>query len=142
MTIDQFIQLLGVALWPFVVLVALFVVKPILADLLSGTKVKLSISGQVIETTLPELRRVFEELASEPLTEKHINYLKGLRSSGTKEYPEGVQERDEREFLRPLRNAGLIQTSPRGIRLKRATGIDLSALGRLFLQAKGMTGGD
>src|SRR5436309_1645590 len=136
MPFDQFIRFLEVVLWPTVVLVAIFAVRPTFAELLSGAKVKLSISGQTIETTLPELKRIFEELSSEPLTDRHISYLNALRASGTREYPEGVQDSEQRELLRPLRNAGLIQTYPRGARLKRATGIDLSALGRLFLQTR------
>ena len=84
MTINELIQLASTLAWPLVALVAIFTLRPVLTELLGGAKIKLSIFGQAIETNLPELKRIFEELATEPLTEKHINYLKALGAQGTK----------------------------------------------------------
>lgn len=137
MTIVNVLKLLEIIVWPLVTLLALMLVRPSLTALLSGAKVRLSIAGQVIETTLPELQRIFEEQASEPLTSQHVLYLRALRTDGGKGYPDGVQDSDEREFLRVLRNTGLIQLHPRGSRLRKATTIELSGLGRLYLQATG-----
>jgi hypothetical protein len=136
MTSDEISRLLAVVVWPVAALVAFFILRRTIATMLSGAKVKLSIAGQSIETTLPEINRVIEELTSEPLGERHVAYLRQLQASGIKKYPDGVSDDDERDFLRTMRNAGLIQTIPRAARLKRATGIDISALGRLFLKSR------
>jgi hypothetical protein len=135
MSIGEFLHLLEIVLWPAVALVAILVVRPYITGLLSGAKVKLSIGGQSIETTLPELRQVFEEQASEPLSGEHVAYLNSLEHGGAKPYPSGV-ESEERKFLRPLRNSGLILTSPRNSFLQNAKAIELSALGRLYLRAR------
>jgi hypothetical protein len=136
MTVAEFLELLKIVVWPVVSMVALLAVRPSLAALLSGSRVKLTIAGQSIETTLPELKAMFEEQTTEPLTASHDEYLRELRSLGAKPYPKGVDDTKTRDFLRPLRNAGLIHTHPRGVRLKNANSISLSGLGRLYLGAK------
>lgn len=132
----EFLKLLEILAWPVVAVFAIIVVRPQIARLLSGAKVKLSIAGQAIETTLPELKEVLEEQAGEPLSAKHVAYLLELQREGTKYYSNGVKNSDERKFLRPLRNNGLVLTVPRNAFLADANGIELSALGRLYLRAK------
>ena len=138
MTNAELLKLLEIVVWPTVVLVAVLVVRPHLSTLLSGAKVKLSIAGQAIETTLPQLKQIVEEQTSEALSAEHVKYLSDLYRAGPKAYPEGVDNKDERKFLRPMRNAGLIMTEPRNVYLNEANAIELSALGRLFLKAKGI----
>jgi hypothetical protein len=144
MTIDEFFRLLEIVLWPALAFVAIFVVRPHLATLLSGAKVKLSIAGQSIETTLPELKQILEEQAGESLSAEHVAYLTSLQRDGAKRYPSGIEQSDERKFLRPLRNSGLILTVPRNAFLREAEAIEPSALGRLYLRAKaaGAKGGE
>ena len=136
MTIPDYLKLLEILIWPVVALVALLVVRPHISHLLSGAKVKFSVAGQGIETTLPEIKKIFEEQSGDPLTSEQFNYLAALQKSGAKSYPNGVKDSNEREFLRPLRNIGLILAIPRDEFLQDATGVELSALGRLYLQAK------
>jgi hypothetical protein len=136
MAFDDLIRILEIVVWPVAALVAFFILRRTIARMLGGAKVKLSIAGQSIETTLPEINRVIEELMSEPLSERHISYLRQLHASGIKQYHDGINDDGERDFLRTMRNAGLIQTIPRAARLKRATGIDISALGKLFLKSR------
>ena len=136
MTIDELLRLVEILAWPAVAVLALLVVRPHLSALLSGTKITISIAGQTIETTLPELKQVFEEQAGAALSAKHVNYLTSLQREGPKQYPSGIEKSEEREFLRPLRNAGLILSIPRNEFLQKATGIEISALGRLYLRAK------
>jgi len=102
---------------------------------MSGAKVKLSIAGQSIETTLPELKEILEAQAGERLTEENKRYLRQLLQQGLKDYPRGVATEEERQSLRLLRNNGLIQTVPRNAFLNDAKAIELSALGRLYLRA-------
>jgi hypothetical protein len=129
------IQLVGILAWPAVAVVALLVIRPHLHQLLSGAKVKFSVAGQSIETTLPEVKAILEEQAGEPLSPEQVKYLNALYREGAKQYPEGVDAHEDREFLRPLRNAGLVLTIPRNAFLRDAKAIELSALGRLFLRA-------
>ncbi|MFZ3018457.1 MAG: hypothetical protein WA056_08390 [Gallionella sp.] len=133
---SEFIHFLEIVRWPAVALVAIFVARPYLTKLLSGAKVKLSIAGQTIETTLPELEDVLEEQAGESLLAEHITYLTSLQRDGAEQYPSGIENREKRKFLRPLRNAGLVLTVPRNSFLDEAKAIELSALGRLYLRAK------
>ena len=139
MSIAEDLRLLEILAWPVVAVFAIIVIRPQIAKLLSGAKVKLSIAGQAIETTLPELKQVLEEQAGEPLSTQHVAYLIELRRDGTKHYSDGVKSSEERKFLRPLRNNGLVLTLPRNAFLAEANGVELSALGRLYLRAK--TGG-
>jgi hypothetical protein len=136
LTVDDLLRLLEIVLWPVLALVAIFVVRPHLSTLLSGAKVKLSIAGQSIETTLPELKQILEEQAGESLSADHVAYLTSLQRDGAKQYPSGIKQSDERKFLRPLRNSGLVLTVPRNAFLQDAQAMELSALGRLYLRAK------
>jgi len=134
-TFSEFSSVLQIVIWPVVALIAIAVVRPYLAALLAGAKVKLSMGGQSIETTLPELREVIEEQAGGILTPEHIAYLEALFAHGVKSYPKGI-EGEEQKLLRPVRNSGLIMTIPKDASLGSAHSIQLSALGRLYLRAR------
>ena len=135
MSIEEFTSLLRVVAWPLVALVAILAVRPHLSALMSKSKLKLSMFGQSIETTLPELQEVIQEQAEGALTAEHLVYLESLHSSGARSYPTGV-ESAERKFLRPLRNSGLVVAIPKDAFLAEAKAVQLSALGRLYLRAR------
>jgi hypothetical protein len=135
MTLNEVTHILEILVWPAAAIVALFIVRPHLSALMSKSKVKLAMFGQSIETTLPELEHVIEEQADGQLTEQHIKFLESLSEVGVKDYPNGIQS-DERKFLRPMRNSGLILAIPRNAFLSEARGLRLSALGRLYLRAR------
>ena len=135
MQISDFLHILEILAWPVVAIAAILVVRPHLSNIFSGTKIKLTIAGVSIETTLPELKKILEEQYAEVLSPEHIARLSELRKRPQK-YPGGIGQSDERKFLRPLRNAGLILTSPRSTFLTDATGIEISGLGRLYLRAR------
>jgi hypothetical protein len=139
-SVSEFLRLLEVTLWPAVAIAAILVIRPHLSALLSGTKIKFSAAGLTIEATLPELKQVLEEQAGEGLSVEHVRYLTSLQHIGTKLYPSGVERSEERDFLRPLRNAGLVLTVPRNAFLQEASRIELSALGRMYLRAAVGTG--
>lgn len=136
MSTNELLHLLEIVIWPVVALAAIFTVRPHLSGFLSGAKVKLSIAGQTIETTLPELRQILEEQSVEALSADHIAFLRRLQKDGRKEYESGIQSSDERKFLRPMRNSGLLLTVPRNSFLSEARGVEISALGRLYLRAQ------
>ena len=138
------IQLAEALAWPVVVLIALWVVPnrleaviPRVAGSFGGAKVKLSLMGQSIETTLPELQQVLQEQAGEPLTGDQEAYLRSLLGPDgriERKSVEGTTEDYKDAVLKPLRDAGLILTYPPHKRLDKATHIQVSALGRLYLK--------
>ena len=129
------VEILRIITWPITVIIAVFTLKPYLAQLLAGSKVKISLFGQSVETTLPELEGVVSEQAGGALTESEMNDLQKFYQQSVIEYPNGVESK-EKEALRPLRNYGLIMTKPRGKSLGRAKSIQISALGRLVMKSK------
>lgn len=136
MQLSDFLHVLEILAWPVVAIAAILVVRPYLSSILSGAKIKLTVAGASIETTLPELKQIFEEQYAEVLLPEHIAYLSALLREGPRQYPGGVKESDERIFLRPLRNAGLILTVPRSTFLSGARVVEISGLGRLYLRAR------
>jgi hypothetical protein len=135
MHVDDVTKLLQVIAWPLVVLIGMILIRPHLRTLMSESKLKLSMFEHSIETTLPELQEVIQEQAEGALTPEHIQYLESLSNLGLKSYPDGVKS-EERKFLRPLRNAGLLATVPRNAFLTEATAIQLAALGRSYMRAR------
>jgi len=129
------IEALNILAWPVTVLIAIFVLRPYMAKLLSGSKIKLSLFAQSVEMTLRELKEIMTEQTGESLTELELEKLTQLYRDVTKDYPDGVKS-PEREELRPLRNYGLIMTLPKGQSLGHAKFIQLTALGRLFMSTK------
>jgi len=136
MNVYETLRLLDILAWPAVALLAILVLRSHLSTFLSGAKVKLVIAGQSIETTLPELKQIFEEQAGEALSEDHVAFLTALLRDGSRQYPSGIEKSEERKFLRLLRNAGFMLTVPRNAFLQDAKSVEISALGRLFLRAR------
>jgi hypothetical protein len=134
MGLTQFLELLKIVIWPIVALVGIFAIRPSLAALLSGSKVKLSLFGQSIETTLPELGRIIEEQTGGILSAPQIQYLDELHQRGLKEYSNKPTPQ-ELKLLRPLRDYGLIMTSPYSF-LADAAAVQLTSLGRLYMTAR------
>jgi hypothetical protein len=134
-TPTELVELLKIVVWPCVALAGIAAARPYLASLLSGSKVKLSLLGQAIETTLPELGRIIEAQTGGTLNANQSGYLEHLLHHGIKEYSAEMTEQ-EHDLLRPLRNYGLIMTNPPHATLKKATSIQLTSLGRLFMQAR------
>lgn len=135
MNMQDLLKIIEILVWPAVAITAILIVRPHLGRLMSGAKVKLSIAGQTIETSLPELKEILESQAGERLSQDNKNYLQSLLENGPRSYPEGVTSKEERQALHPLRNNGLVQTVPRNVFLNDATAIELSTLGRLYLRA-------
>ena len=135
MTLAELIEIVKTVIWPIVALIGIWVLRRHILPFLSGSKVKLSLFGQAIETTLPELGRIIEEQTGGSLTVEEKQYLDYLYGQGIKEYPNGMTS-DERKLIRPLRNYGLVMTIPRNSFLGDAKSIQLTSLGRLYMQAK------
>jgi len=118
--------------WPVVALVAIVLYRDIIRSLLPGSKIKLTISGVTFETTLPIIRQsIIESLGDVEITEEQWSWLVKLHTQGQSE----IREADK-DVLRPLRNAGLIRTHPKGY-LQNAKAVKISRLGKLLVEASG-----
>jgi len=133
--LNDFIKILEIVIWPIVALIGIAVLRPYIASLLSGSKIKLSLFGQAIETNLPELGRIIEEQTGGSLTVEETQYLDDLYEHGIEKYPSGMESK-ERKLVRPLRNYGLIMTIPRNAFLSKSKSIQLTSLGRLYMKAR------
>lgn len=129
------LQYLQVLAWPLTVLAVALILRPVLAPLLTRSKVKVELFGAIIETDLATLEAAVTQSIGGELTEDETNYLWQLMEIREKRYREVIRE-EEREFLRPMRNAGLIMTVPRGSAFAKAESIRLTKLGRLVMQGK------
>ncbi|MGA8864731.1 MAG: hypothetical protein WB444_13080 [Gallionella sp.] len=116
--------------WPLVALVAILAYRDIIRSLLPGAKVKLTISGITLETTLPVIESsITESLHGEELKEEQWAWLRKLRNQGRTAFCQG-----DLQWLRPLRDSALIRAYPRGF-LQSATAVEITTLGKLLVDA-------
>jgi len=129
--IHAYIEVLA---WPTVAVLAMLLYRGIIRSLLPGAKVKLTISGVTVETTIPVIERsVTESLGGEKLTHEQWTWLRKLRNPG----PQSISDADKL-VLRPLRDAGLLRTSERGF-LQDPRAVELTSLGKLMVDASERT---
>jgi hypothetical protein len=138
-TNELILRILEVTVWPLVAVLAIHVVKPHLYAILSGAKIKISIAGQSIETTMREIQDIVYVQTVEPLNAEQLNYLEMRQREGPDLDTTSFGDRAKQAVVRPLRNQGLILTSPRNEYLSSATAIEISGLGRLYLRARSTT---
>lgn len=131
MEIAKLIQgYLQILVWPCVTLFLLIRYRDVIQSLIPRSKVKLTISGVTVETTLETLERSVEaSLRGRPLSQEQWAWLKRLRDEGRIAY-----DHDYYDQLRPLRNSGLIREHPEGW-LSNSKEIEITALGKLLLEA-------
>ena len=117
--------------WPMVVFFGLLYYRRALTSLLSQSKVKFTISGITVETTLCELERsVSDSLRGEDLTAEQWARLKRIRDERRVAY----NHHSDYAHLVALRNAGLIREHPKG-HLQDAKEVSITTLGRLLADA-------
>lgn len=117
--------------WPLVVFFGLLYYRRAVTSLLSQSKVKFTISGITVETTLTELERsVSESLRGEEFTKEQWAHLKRIRDEGRVAY----NHHSDYTHLVSLRNAGLIREHPKG-QLTAAKEVSITTLGRLLADA-------
>jgi len=121
---------LQVVVWPSVAVLAIVRYRDVIRSLVPGAKVKLTIFGVAIETSIPVIEQsVTESLQGRKLTETQWSWLKKLRNDGRTEFA-----RAQLDMLRPLRNAGLIRGYPEEF-LEQATAVEITTLGKLLVDA-------
>ncbi|MEM7412936.1 MAG: hypothetical protein AAF430_22080 [Myxococcota bacterium] len=135
LSLDETIKLLKVLAWPVVALIGVVVVRGSLPALLGGSKLTLSLFGQKIETSLPELEGALQEQVGGSLTDSEQAYLDEIHASGAIQYPEKPSS-SQRKLIRPLRNFGLVMTVPRNAYLADAAEVQLTSLGKLYMRSR------
>jgi hypothetical protein len=127
--VHDYVELLT---WPIVALAAIILYRNIIRSLLPGAKVKLTISGVTVETTLPIIEHsITESLRGEELTDEQWSWLQKLHAHGQTEFSP-----DDLTVLRPLRDSGLLRAYSKGF-LQNAGAVNITALGRLLFEASG-----
>ena len=100
----------AVLVWPLLIFVAMIIYRDVIRSLLPGAKVKLTILGIAIETTIPVIERsIAESVNGESLTNEQKEWLMRLKNGGEETF-----DQSQLSALRPLRNAGLVKNHPPG----------------------------
>jgi hypothetical protein len=117
-------------IWPLVALIILLLYRSIINSLIPHSKLKFSIAGVTIETSLDTIERSVEEsFRGRRLSTSQWTWLQRLRDEGRVPYDHNYYKE-----LRPMRNTGLIREHPEGW-LSAAKEIEITTLGRLLLEA-------
>ena len=145
MSHELFLRYIGELKWPLIIIILLIIFRKTLAQFFTsytlGSKVKISLFGVEVETTLRELEDISIATLGGRLNDRQQELLTRLSHGELIKYDEGGVPEAEWEWIVPLRNAGIIETQPRGAYLKQAQSLTLTALGRLMVKAiKAQTG--
>jgi hypothetical protein len=117
-------------IWPLVALIIFLRYRSVINSLIPHSKLKFSIAGVTIETSLDTIERSVEEsFRGRRLSTSQWTWLQRLRDEGRVPY-----DRNYYKELRPMRNTGLIREHPEGW-LSAAKEIEITTLGRLLLEA-------
>jgi hypothetical protein len=122
--------------WPITLAILLFAYRDAIISLLPKSKVKVSLFGLEVETTFPELEIVTLAMLGGHLSEKQLDLLANIAERGPVSYDKGGIPADDRKWIRPLMNAGLIMTIPSGEHLGQAEGLALTPLGSLIMRPR------
>jgi len=119
MTHELFLRYLAELKWPVVVVILLLAFRKPLGTLLAsitlGSKVKISLFGVEVETTLQELENVSIATLGGSMDLNQRDLLTRLGTTGPIVYtPKGVPT-NQQCWIRPLRDAGLVETQPKGL---------------------------
>lgn len=121
----------NVLAWPTAAVIILLRYREIIQTLLPSTKVRMTLGGVTIETTLEALQKSIEEsLWDEQITREQWSWLERL-SNG----PQAYDHKHDYDVLMPIRNAGLIRAQPRGF-LTTAKSVEITSLGLLLLKSR------
>jgi hypothetical protein len=122
-----------------VVMFALIRYRDTIVSLSQKSKVKLSLFGVEIETTIPNLENIITAPVGGTLTDQQWALLREIMKEGQvsvaeKKYVMTMQR--DLAWIRPIRNAGLIVTLPDGKYIEQAEHLALTSLGKIVVEAK------
>lgn len=106
-----------VLVWPVTVTVLLFTYRDAIVAILPTSKIKVSLYGFEIETTLQELKDVTLATLGGDLSSRQRNLLEEIAKEGPKSFEKGEIPKEDRKWIRPIMNAGLIMTQPAEVHL-------------------------
>jgi hypothetical protein len=130
------LKYLEVLVWPATLTLILLRYRDPILSLLQKSKIKLSLYGVEVETTLSELETITLATLGGNLDNKQLELLVHIANEGRISYGKEGIPKDDREWIRPVMNAGLIMTTPQGARVGEAEGLALTPLGSLLMRAK------
>ena len=132
------LRYIEVLIWPLLLAVGLVSFREPLLGLINKSNVKFSMHGVTIETSVQKLTESLSETFKEELTEKQWYLLEMIQSKGGVSVKvEGLNLRtggEDFEWVRPIRNAGLIKTLPEGHVIELSERLVLTKLGRLLME--------
>lgn len=130
---------LSVLVWPVVVLVVSIKYLPPIAARLKVKEVSVEMFGVKVEATVEEFERTLAAVWRGELTEPQWALLEKLYARAV------VNVRDEGlkltmgndlDWIRPIRNAGVLMSLPEGRYIEQATELVLTPLGRLLMDSR------
>ncbi len=137
MTMPELIlEYIKVLIWPVTVSLLLLVYRNAIISILPQSKIKVSLFGLEVETTLPELETITLATLGGRLDSLQLALLTRLADEGPISYGEAGIPKDDRKWVRPLMNAGLVMTNPVGAHLGEAEGLNLTPLGELLMRPR------
>jgi hypothetical protein len=120
--------------WPCVAVFLLLRYRSVIESLVPHSRLKFTIAGITIETSLETMERSVEEsFGGRRLLPEQWAWLRRLASEGRL-----ACDPSQHKDLRPLRNAGLLKVHPEGW-LATAKEVEITTLGRLLLEAHDKT---
>jgi hypothetical protein len=137
MSVSQLVlEFVKVLIWPVTLILLLFVYRDAILTLLPKSKIKITLFGLEVETSLPELETITLSMLGGQMDQRQLHLLTTLVNDGPVSYDKAGVPGEERNWIRPLMNAGLIMTLPAGEHLGKAEGLALTPLGTLLMRPK------
>ena len=133
------LEYIRVLIWPFVAVIVILKYGHSLISVLEKSKVKLSLFGVEVEANIADLERILTAAAGGSLTAQQWNLLEKIGREGSIFVQKEGYKMDmtgDLQWIRPVRNAGLIMTLPDGKYIEQATELVLTPLGKLVMEAK------
>lgn len=133
------LEYVRVVIWPLIIAAVIFSYGRSLVRLLEKSKVKVSLFGVDVEVDIGELARTLTAAAGGALSERQWRLLEDIAHKGSVSvHTEGYKLKmgADLDWIRPIRNAGLVMSVPDGQYIEQATDLILTPLGTLLLDAK------
>jgi len=122
-------------IWPLFMLFIFLRYYEVIAHLIPRSKIRITLYGIEIETTLSELEQVTFQNLGGSLSPKQMELLNRLFKEGPIYFNRGIPK-DSRIWIRPVMNAGLIKTLPERAHLGETQALDLTPLGKLLMRKR------
>jgi hypothetical protein len=133
------LEYFNVLVWPIVAIIIAFVYRKIVSSVFSNSKISLQLFGVKIETTTDNLKQALVTTMGGSLTDRQWMLLEEIateRTVSVKDKGYKLSMDEDLEWIRPLRNSGLIMSLPDGYYIEQAESLILTPLGNLLMHAR------